>query len=183
MKICKLLIICLILPSFLLASDKSEKKNDDLEKSMAKQKNVMDKFDFLLGTWNLEYRVPKSTFSETATGSGTGTFKRALDDKYVFLDYSCTLSTAPNEVGKAHGIFAWDEKAKVYRYWWFESSGNFLNATCNFINDDTLFMNWHDTLLIQTFRKVDKDKVILKMENPDSDGKYGLILEVILTRK
>jgi hypothetical protein len=190
MKICKFLIICLILPSFLLASNNtvrhavhSEKKNDSMEKTMTKSKNVMDKFDFLLGDWNLEYRVPKSAFSEAATGSGTGTFKRALDDKYVFLDYSCTISTTPDEVGKAHGIFAWDEKAKIYRYWWFESSGSFLTATCNFINDDTLFMNWHDTLLIQTFQKQDKDKVILRMENPDSDGKYELILEVILTRK
>jgi hypothetical protein len=194
MKICKFLIICLILPSFLLASDNSQKKNNDLEKSMAKQKNAMDKFDFLLGDWNLEYRVPKSVFSEAATGSGTGTFKRALDDKYVFLDYSCTLSTAPDEVGKAHGIFAWDEKTKVYRYWWFESSGSFLNATCNFINDDTLFMNWHDSLFIQTFQKVDEDKVILRMEHPTSDpatpeatpsagGKYGLVMEVILTRQ
>jgi hypothetical protein len=183
MKICKFFIICLMLPPFLLASYSNEKKNDSVEKPMMKPKNVMDKFDFLLGDWNLEYRVPKSAFSEAATGSGTGTFKRALDDKYVFWDYSCTISTTPDEVGKAHGIFAWDEKAKIYRYWWFENSGSFLNATCNFINDDTLFMNWHDTLVIQTFRKVDKNKVILRMENPTSEGKYGLILEVILTRK
>jgi hypothetical protein len=172
-----------MLPSFLLASNNSEKKNDSMEKPMAKQKNVMDKFEFLLGTWNLEYRVPKSTLSEAATGSGTGTFKRAPDDKYVFLDYSCTLSTYPGQVGKAHGIFAWDEKIKAYRYWWFESSGSFQTATCNFINDDTLFMNWHDTLVIQTFKKVDKDKVILRMEQPNSEGKYELLMEVILTRQ
>jgi uncharacterized protein YutD len=35
---------------------------------MAKKSNVMDKFDFLLGDWNLESRVPKSAFSEAATG-------------------------------------------------------------------------------------------------------------------
>jgi len=183
MKTCKFLIICLILPSFLSASHNSEKKGNTVEKSMAKKENVMDKFEFLLGSWNLEYRVPKSTLSEADTGSGIGTFKRALDDKYVFLDYSCTLSKAPNEIGKAHGIFAWDEKTKVYRYWWFENSGNFLNATCNFVSDDTLFLSWHDTLLIQTFKKVDKNKVILRMEQPTSEGKYELLLEVILTRQ
>jgi len=191
MKVCKFLIICLILPSFLLASDNNEKKGNNKEKPMTKSKNVMDKFEFLLGDWNLESRIPKSAFSEAATGSATGTFKRALDDKYVFFDYS---STTPDEIGGAHGIFAWDEKAGFYRYWWFESSGSFQNATCNFINDDTLFMNWNDTLLIQTFRKVDKDKVILRMEHPTSDpatpeatpaagGKYGLILEVIFTKQ
>ena len=44
-------------------------------------------------------------------------------------------------------------------------------------------MNWHDTLLIQTFKKAGPDKVILRMENPDSEGKYELVLEVIFTRK
>jgi|GEM_PF-6411193 len=36
---------------------------------MNKQLNRMEKFDFLLGNWNLEYRVPKSAFSEAATGT------------------------------------------------------------------------------------------------------------------
>ncbi|MGB7062258.1 MAG: hypothetical protein WBF13_07895 [Candidatus Zixiibacteriota bacterium] len=147
---------------------------------MSKQTNPMEKFAFLLGDWNLEYKVPKSAFSEAATGNGTGTIKRALDDKYVIFDYSASLTIGE---GAAHGIFAWDEKAKVYRYWWFEDSGSFLTATCNFVNDETLFLNWHDTLLIQTFRKAGLDKMILRMENPDSEGKYELILEVIFTRK
>ena len=147
---------------------------------MSKQMNPMEKFAFLLADWNLEYRVPKSSFSEAATGTGTGTIKRALDDKYVVFDYSASLTTGQ---GAAHAIFAWDEKAKVYRYWWFESSGSYLTATCNFVNDETLFLNWHDTLLIQTFQKAGPDKMILRMDNPDSEGKYELILEVIFTRR
>lgn len=77
---------------------------------------MMEKFDFLLGDWNLEYRVPKSAFSEAATGSGTGTFKRALDNKYVYFDYSASVG---GQKAQAHAIFAWDEKSKIYRYWWF----------------------------------------------------------------
>ena len=152
---------------------------------MAKRSNVMDKFDFLLGNWNLESKVPKSAFSEAATGTGTGTFKRALDDKYVYFDYSGSL-TSGNKAGQeggAHGIFAWDEKANVYRYWWFECSGNFMEATCNFVNNETLFLNWHDTLIIQTFNKVSANKVMLRMEHPVAQGKFELILEVIFTRK
>jgi hypothetical protein len=72
---------------------------------MKKQSDPMDKFEFLIGTWNMEYRVPK--------GSGTGTFKRALDGKYVIFDYSASSPTG--ETGGAHGIFAWDQKAKTYR--------------------------------------------------------------------
>ncbi len=141
---------------------------------------MMEKFDFLLGNWDLEYRVPKSTFSEEDTGAGTGTFKRALNGRYVYFDYSATLTKGQ---GAAHAIFAWDSKAGIYRYWWFEDSGNFLTATCNFINDETLFLNWHDTLLIQTFKKDGQTKMILRMENPTAEGSYGLILEVIFTRK
>ncbi len=141
---------------------------------------MMEKFDFLIGDWNLEYKVPKSNFSKAATGSGVGTFRRALNDKYVYFDYSSLIG---GQIGEAHAIFAWDEKAKVYRYWWFESSGNFLTATCNFVSDDILFLNWHDSLLKQTFKKINQNKVVLRMEHPNSEGEYELILEVIFTRK
>ena len=148
--------------------------------SVAKDSKMMEKFNFLLGNWSLEYNVPKSAFSEAMTGTGFGTFKRALDDKYVYFDYSSLIN---NEKGQAHAIFAWDEKAKIIRYWWFENSGNYLTATCKFINEEILFLNWHDTLLIQTFKKINPNKVVLRMENPNSDGNYELILEVIFTRK
>ncbi len=146
-------------------------------------KTMMEKFDFLLGTWNLKYRVPKSSFSEVDTGSGHGTFKRVLDDKYVQFDYECSFSSAPQQTGKAHAIFAWDEKAEVYRFWWFENSGAFRQATCNFIDNNTLFMNWHDTLLIQTFTKTAPDQVTLRMEQPVAKDKFELIMEVIFTKK
>jgi hypothetical protein len=144
---------------------------------MPREINKMDKFEFLLGDWDLEYKIPKSAFSEAGKDMGTGTFKRALNGKYVYFDYSTKTG------GEAHAIFVWDEKAKMYRYWWFENSGSFLTATCNFVNDETLFLNWHDTLLIQTFTKDGPNRVILKMEHPIAQDKYGLILEVIFTRK
>lgn len=144
---------------------------------MEKKSDKMATFEFLLGDWNLEYRIPRSAFSEARSDSGTGTLKRALSEKYVFFDYSTQSG------GQAHGIFAWDDKAKVYRYWWFENSGSFLTATANFINDKTLFLNWHDTLLIQTFTKEGPDKVVLRMEHPEAQGKYELVLEVIFTKK
>jgi len=147
--------------------------------SLGQEKNMMEKFDFLIGKWNLDYNIPKSVFSEAKTGSGSGTFKRALENKYVYFDYSTVIN---EQKGQAHAIFGWDEKAKIYRYWWFESSGNFLTATCNFTNDETLFLNWHDSLLIQTFKKIDSNKVILRMENPNVEGKYEIIMEVIFTR-
>ena len=140
----------------------------------------MNKFNFLIGSWKLEYKIPKSSFSEEAAGKGSGTFKRTLNNKYVVFDYEATFSTGDRAA--AHGIFAWDEKLKMYRYWWFEDSGSFMAATCNFINEETLFLNWHDSLLIQTFKKIDETTVELRMENPDKDGNFELVLEVILKK-
>lgn len=140
----------------------------------------MEKFEFLLGHWNLESRIPKSSFSEAMTGTGVGTFKRALKDKYVFFDYEGSTKT---DEGGAHGIFVWDDKAKFYRYWWFEDSGNFENAVCNFVDDNILFMDWQNTLLTQTFTKAGSDKIILRMNQSLGEDKSELILEVILTKK
>jgi len=140
---------------------------------------AMEKFEFLLGDWDMEYRIPKSSMSEADTGTGSGTFKRFLDDKYVTFDYSCSFTTE----GQAHAIFAWDQKAKLYRFWWFENSGNFDQATCNFLSDKALFLNWHGSLFVQSFRAVDPDKIILRMEHPTTEGEYELAMEVTFTRK
>jgi len=137
----------------------------------------MNKFEFLLGSWNLEYRIPKSILSEAGSDTGIGSFKRALNDKYVFFEYSTKSG------GEAKGIFAWDDKIKVYRFWWFENSGNYSTATCNFINDEVIAMNWHDSLLVQTFVKDGPDKVILKMEYPSVKGGHEIVLEVLFTRR
>jgi hypothetical protein len=148
---------------------------------MEQDTNMMERFDFLIGDWNLEYKIPKSKYSKAITGTGSGTFSRKLSGKYVVFDYSALVGGGPE--GQAHAIFAWDSKAKFYKFWWFESSGNFMMATCNFVNKDILFLNWHNSLLIQTFQKIDHDKIVLKMEEPDSEGKHMPILEVLFTRR
>lgn len=137
----------------------------------------LDKFEFLIGDWNLEYKIPKSIFSDQGTDTGVGSFKKILNDKYVLFEYSTDSG------GEAKGIFAWDDKIKMFKYWWFENSGSFLSATCNFVNDVTLAMNWHDTILVQTFVKESSDRVVLKMQHPADKGEYELILEVIFTKK
>ena len=147
---------------------------------MAANEDRMKKFEFLIGDWNLEYKVPKSAFAEAETGTGKGTFRRALNEKFVYFDYECHL---PSGDGKAHAIFVWYEKAKVYRYWWFEDSGNFSTATCDFIKAGVLYLNWHDTLLTQTFSQESPERVVLRMSHPDSKGHLETILEVIFTRR
>jgi hypothetical protein len=140
----------------------------------------MKRFDFLIGDWTLVYRVPKSSFSEAGEGTGRGTFKRILNDKYVQFDYQCSLTLGE---GEAHALFAWDDRAGIYRYWWFEDSGAFMTATCDFLTSDLLYLNWHDSKLKQTFEKVSESEVLLRMEQPSTQDDYELILEVKLTKK
>ena len=140
----------------------------------------MEKFNFLIGSWELKYAIPESKFSVEATGKGEGVFKRALNGKYVYFDYKAELTTGS---AQAHAVFAKDESHKIYRYWWFEDSGNFLTATCEFTDENTLFLNWHDTLLIQTFEKITNDHVVLKMSYPVNKQNYTPLLVVDFFKK
>lgn len=140
-------------------------------------KDKLDKFTFLLGDWIMESHIPKSKFSGAGTDNGFGSFKKILNDKYVLFEYSSESGTA------AKGIFAWDDKINMYRYWWFENSGNYSQATCNFIDDNTLAMNWHDSLFVQTFFKESPNKVVLKMQYPVDDNRHKSVLEVAFTKK
>lgn len=147
---------------------------------MSKEVNQMNKFNFLLGDWNMKYIVPKSQFSGEDSGKGKGVFKRIYNNHYISFDYSAKLSSGKTA---AHGIFAWDEKSNFYRYWWFEHSGAFMEATCNFLNDTTLCLNWHNSLLVQTFTLGKNGQVTLQMKNPSLQNEYDIILEVIFTKK
>jgi len=148
---------------------------------MNKELNPMDKFDFLLGNWKLDYKVPKSQFSVEDIGGGEGSFKRILNNQYVTFDYDAKLTKGKST---AHAIFAWDEKSKIYRYWWFENSGEFMKATCNFLDENTLCLNWHNSLLIQTFQRIENGKkIILQMKYPLNKNDYEIILEVLFIKK
>ncbi len=148
---------------------------------MSEKLNPIDKFHFLLGTWKMNYKVPKSQFSFKDIGEGEGSFKSILNNQYVTFDYYAKLSKSK---AAAHAIFAWDEKSNIYRYWWFEDSGEFMKATCNFLDENTLCLNWHSSLLVQTFQRIeDGNKIILHMKYPLNKNDYEIILEVLFTKQ
>lgn len=147
---------------------------------MGEEINPMDKFNFLLGAWKLEYQVPKSLFSESDSGEGEGEFKRILNNQYVTFDYYAKLSKGQ---GATHAIFGWDKRSNNYRYWWFEDSGEFMEATCNFLNETTLYLNWHNSLLVQTFQLTENGKIVLQMKYPANQNNYEVVLEVVFTKK
>jgi hypothetical protein len=139
---------------------------------------MMERLEFLIGHWDMEYNIPKSSMSHATTGTGEGTFRRYLDDNAILY-----VSLIEGQTGSAHGVFLWDEKAAIYRYWWFESSGAFMTASCNLIDTNTLYMNWHNSLLRQTFQKINDDEIMLHMDQPNARSEYDLVLEVIFSRR
>ena len=60
---------------------------------------ILDKFEFLFGEWNLEYRIPKSTLSDAGSDTGIGSFKKILSNNYVLFEYSTKSGS------EAKGIF------------------------------------------------------------------------------
>jgi len=146
---------------------------------MSEELNPMEKFDFLLGTWNLKSEVPKSKFSDHDLGEGKGEFKRILNDRYVTFDYRIEYS---NSTVGAHAIFVWDNKCKNYKYWWYEDSGAFSQAACDFIDDKTLCLNWSDSLFVQTFQQTETGNIQLEMRYPKNKNEYEVVLKVLLTK-
>ena len=79
-------------------------RKSTMEEPMTTNEKAMEKFEFLLGDWDMEYRIPKSSVSEADTGTGSGTFKRFLDDKYVTFDYSCFLQQRDRRMQSLRGM-------------------------------------------------------------------------------
>jgi hypothetical protein len=71
----------------------------------------------------------------------------------------------------------------MYRYWWFENSGNYSTATCHFISEDVLAMNWHDSVLFQTFVRKAADTVALTMAYPLVKSGHEPVLKVLMTKR
>ena len=58
-----------------------------------------------------------------------------------------------------------------------------MEATCNFIDENTLCLNWHDSILVQTFGRRENGSVVLEMRYPQNKTDYEVVLEVIFTKK
>ena len=136
--------------------------------------------EFLLGEWKLNYRFPASDLSPAeGTGTGQGTFKKMLDDRFLRFEYTCSTTLG---AGAAVGIFAWDAQASYFRYFWFENSGAFATARCRMEDRDTLFMEWEHERLVQTFHRDDTDRITLLMDQVKADGSRHNVLEVRFSR-
>jgi hypothetical protein len=127
----------------------------------------MRALSFLLGDWELDYTVTRQGRT-TKTIRGTGSMRYLFDETYLTFDYR-TQHVDTGEIGQAHGIFAWDAKSRQYRYYWFESSGSFLQATCVLRDEDTLAMEWLDIDCTQIFQRQSPDTMFLEMRCPAQD--------------
>ena len=132
---------------------------------------------FMLGEWDLDYTVTQHG-STTSTICGTGSIRRLFDATYITFDYQMRQKQTREKIGEAHAIIAWDKKARQYRFFWFESSGTFLQANGSLSDDHTLALEWQNVNCRQAFRRIDDDAIFLEMQCPDED----LILRVDFAR-
>jgi hypothetical protein len=138
---------------------------------------AMDALNFMIGEWALDYSVTQRG-QTTQTIRGTGSLRYLFSAAYLTFDYRTLDKATGNTIGEAHAIFAWDEKAGQYRYYWFESSGNYHQATGVLQDAHTLALHWDEINCTQIFRRVDSDAMYLEMRCPDQD----LLLRVDFTR-
>jgi hypothetical protein len=132
---------------------------------------------FMAGDWDLDYTVTQKG-ETTKTLCGTGSLRYLFGSTYLAFDYQVKQRDSGAVMGAAHGIFAWDQKAERYRYFWFEDSGTFLQATAVLRDGHDLLMQWQDINCSQIFRRVHADAMYLEMRCPDED----LLLRVDFSR-
>ena len=137
----------------------------------------MRALSFMVGEWGLDYTVTQHGHT-TKTIRGIGSLRYLFNATYLTFDYQMLQKATGEMIGEAHAIFAWDKKSGQYRYYWFESSGNFLQATGILRDAHTLALEWQDIKCTQIFRRVSADALYLEMQCPEQD----LLLRVDFSR-
>ena len=145
---------------------------------MSEQKEKIEQLGFMIGRWKLEYHIPQSPYHVEAKGTGQGRIEVALDGRYMFFDY---VSEVASNRTQAHGVFTWDVSNRCYRFWWFESTGNFDAAKGKLLDESTLYMEW-DGPCRQTFKK-EGDGLVLEMECLDPEKRYVPVMKVVFQRE
>ena len=128
----------------------------------------MRALSFMIGEWELDYTVTQNGHT-TQTIRGTGSLRYLFNATYLTFDYQVFEKATGNMIAKAHGIFTWDKKSEHYRYFWFESSGNFRQATGVLQDTHTLALEWREINCTQIFRSLGADAMCLEMRCPEQD--------------
>jgi hypothetical protein len=137
----------------------------------------MRALSFMIGEWGLDYTVTQRGHT-TKTLRGIGSLHYLFNAAYLTFDYRMLKKATGEIIAEAHAIFAWDKKSGQYRYYWFEGSGNFHQATGVLRDAHTLALEWQDINCTQIFRRVSADAMYLEMRCPEQD----LLLRVDFSR-
>ena len=137
----------------------------------------MRALSFMIGEWALDYTVTQHG-QTTKTMRGFGSLRYLFNATYLTFDYQVLQKATGEMIAEAHAVFAWDQKLGQYRYYWFESSGNFHQATGILRDARTLALEWQDIHCTQIFRRESADAMYLEMRCPEQD----LLLRVDFSR-
>jgi hypothetical protein len=152
-------------------------RSDAGKTASRKESNVIDeairrmaRLGFMVGEWDLDYTAHYGGKADRDL-CGTGAIKPLYDGVYLWFEYEVRNKRTHEIGGGARGIFAWDSKSEAYRYYWFESSGAFLNATASLRDAETLYLQWHGVDCTQIFQRVSDDALLLEMTCPEQNLK------------
>ena len=137
----------------------------------------MQALSFMIGEWELDYTMTQHGH-KTKTIRGIGSLRYLFNATYLTFDYQMVEKATGKMIGEAHAIFAWDKNSGQYRYYWFEGSGTFHQATGILQDVHTLALEWQDIHCTQIFRRVSPDAMYLEMQCPEQD----LLLRVDFSR-
>ena len=144
---------------------------------MTSETSPMRALSFMIGEWGLDYTVTQHGHT-TKTIRGTGSIRYLFNAAYLIFDYRIFEKATGDMIAEAHAIFAWDKKSGQYRYYWFEDSGNFHQATGVLRDAHTLALEWQEINCTQIFQRVGADAMYLEMRCPAQD----LLLRVDFAR-
>jgi hypothetical protein len=129
---------------------------------------AMRALSFMACEWELDYTATQRG-QTTSTIRGTGVLWYVFGGTYLTFDYQMRQKDSGKSTGEAHGIFVWEAKTQRDRYYRFESSGTFLQATGVLAGDHTLSLEWTGIDCTQMFRRVNDRALYLEMTCPTED--------------
>jgi len=138
------------------------------------------RLELFAGTWNASVRALGPTGGSTSAEHGQATYH--WDSGHRWLRYESRFSLAPLGPYEVHGVVGYDEQAKRYRAWAFNSLGVAIEYTGAWENKTTLaFTSTTNTArVVYTCRPDGSIRLLSERRQPD--GSFEAYFESILSK-
>ncbi len=159
MRLCSLFFL-LILTSFSLNSDADRSTcNDTLVEQCIDKQDLLKYLNgswTVKGTWQVIEGKGKVKYASKATLSGTETYKPVLDGHFLEKNLNAKVSYYSRDLGKkvvqtfsSLNMYTFNQNLGLFTFWYFDSSGAFLDAKGSYTEDGKEYVFNTETLDLQ----------------------------------